>query len=252
MSNEIENQELEATLQPDTQTVQDNQEQDNLGQNNAGQDTATKEESYQARNFRELREKAKQAERERDELRSYIEQQKKAEAKPASAAEEDDDFGINEDDIVEGRELKKYHKKQREQEKKLKHFEQQFASMSVEMQLRTKYPDFDTVVNDTTVQRFKEEYPDMFNTIQTSSNLYSKAATAYSLIKQFNLDKAPDYSHDKKTMAKNQQKPKSAAAIIPTTADHALSGANAFANGLTDELKERMRKMNRDAIKKQF
>lgn len=228
MSEEIKEQENEVT-QEVTQEIQE-----------------PKQPSPAEQNFKELREKAKRAERERDELKAHLEK-----LQSPKQPEEEDDFEFKDDDLLEGRQIKKYLKKQKELEKKLASYEKQSSSMSVEMQLRNKYPDFDKVVNDSSVERMKQEYPEMFNTIQSSSDLYSKAATAYKLIKQFGLSDNPTFKKEEEQIQHNLSKPRTAASV-GTAIDSPLAGANAFANGFTDELKERMRKANLAAMKKKY
>ena len=51
-----------------------------------------------------------------------------------------------------------------------------------------------------------------------------------------------NYSKDRDKAQSNASKPKPLASVSPQQGDSPLSRANAFANGLTDELKSQLRK----------
>ena len=232
----------------ENETVQS--EQDNTANVEEVVPPETVEETVQDRNFKELRSQAEKAQRERDELKSYIQQMKNKEQQEAQPQPQEEEFDFEDDDLVDGKKFKRYLKKQRELERKVTQYETQSTGMNIEMKLRNKYPDFDSVVNEASVQRFKEEYPDMFNTVSSSTDMYSKAVTAYRLITKFGLDGKPTYNREKETIQRNINKPRNPATLSSASAESPLAGANLFAHGMTKDLQERLRKANRDAIKR--
>lgn len=219
------------------------------------QDDTAQEPTKQELNFRELREQAKQAKRERDELKAYLERLKQQEnpgnwqpQAQKQKPEPDDDYNLREDDFIEGRHFKKFLKKQKELEEKVKQYESQSQSISVEMQLKSKYRDFDDVVNQKTVDKLRDEYPEVFTTIQTSSDLYNKGAAAYRIIKQLGLAGNNTTKTEQQIIKSNTTKPQN-----PNTSsapNSPLNQANLFANGLTPELKEKLRRANLEAIRR--
>jgi len=250
--NNIEqNQALEETLANDN-TLQTEQSADESLQNTHQN---TPEPTKQELNFKELREQANQAKRERDELKAYLERLNRENNpgnynKSQQAPEQEEDYDIREDDFIEGRQFKKFLKKQRDLEQKLKQYESQSQTLSVEMQLKNKFRDFDEIVNESTVQKLKDEYPEVFTTIQTSSDLYNKGAAAYKIIKQLGLsgESKQPYIQEKQVIQSNINKPRNPnAGAAP---DSPLNNANLFAAGLTPELKEKLRRANLDAIRR--
>jgi hypothetical protein len=212
---------------------------ENLQQDTQVSESKPAEESAQAKNFRQLREKAEKLERERDEAIKYIQSlQKPQQVQP----EETEDIGINDNDLVEGKHLAKITKKYKKLEAELKQYQQQQTADSIETKLKVQYPDFDKVVSRDNVEMLKAAYPELAQTLNTSSDLYNKAVSAYTMIKKLGIAKEDDSQSEKAIALKNAAKPKPLASISPQQGDTPLSRANAFANGLTDELKAQLRK----------
>ena len=263
--NNFEQSNLEQTHPNDQQlenTLSDESVQNDQSTNESVQNATAQEPTKQELNFRELREQAKQAKRERDELKAYLERLRQQQdpgeyrAQQKQKPEQDypepeEDFGLREDDFIEGRHFKKFLKRQKELEQKVKQYESQSQSLSVEMQLKSKYRDFDDVVNQKTVDKLRDEYPEVFTTIQTSSDLYNKGAAAYSIIKKLGLSesKKQEYKQEQQVIQQNNSKPRNPNANQGTP-DSPLNHANLFANGLTEELKEKLRRANLEAIRK--
>lgn len=204
-----------------------------------------KVDSKKEQDLRVLREKAKRAdlaERERDEyarrLREY-EQQVKQTQKPV---EEEPETEYGPDDLVEAKYLKRYDKKIRELEDKVKSTEQHATLQNVEARLKAKYPDFDKVVSTENIEILKATYPDLAESLSTNPDVYSKASAAYTLIKKLGIAQEDTYMEDKQKAQKNAIKPRPLASVNAQQGDSPLSKANAFANGLTDELKAQLRK----------
>jgi len=214
-----------------------------------------KEASENEKNIRVLRQKAERAdraERERDELMRKLQemetarnpQQTQAQSKP------DEDYNIESDTLVEGKHLSKYDKKIRQLEDKLKGYEQQNNVTAAEVRLKNLYPDFDKVVSRDNIEQLKANYPELAETLNSSStDIYSKAVSAYTLIKKLGISPEDAYQQDKERAMKNAVKPRPLTSISPQQGDSPLSKANAFANGLTDELKAQLRKEMYAAMK---
>src|SRR6185295_7716334 len=108
-----------------------------------------KEETAQAKNFRQIREQKERAERERDEvLRAYKEltdKQTKS-GQETKHEEQEPEYNINPDDLVEGKHLSSYNKKLKKQQEELRQIQQQMILQATENKLKTEFPDFDKVV----------------------------------------------------------------------------------------------------------
>ena len=188
--------------------------------------------------WKTLREKADRAERRAEELERMIMEAQSKQPEP----EEDLNVSVDDDSLVEGKHLSKVNRKIQNLEKQLKQYEQQSSLSATEIKLKTQYPDFDNVVSADNLNNLRSMYPEIAHTINSSSDLYSKAVAAYTMIKRLGIAPQEDiYKQEKELAQRNAAKPKSLASISPQQGDSPLSKANAFANGtLTDELKAQM------------
>ncbi len=194
--------------------------------------------------LRALREKAKRAEvaeRERDELlRKMYELESAKQKQPIK--EEVYEKELSPDDLVDAKYLKRYDKTIQELRDELRSYKQQTNATTTETHLRNRYPDIDKVVSKENLDILKEEYPEIAETINTAPDFYNKAVAAYTLIKKFGISQEDTYMEDKLKAQKNAAKPRPLASVNPQQGESPLSKANAFANGLTDELKLQLRK----------
>lgn len=187
--------------------------------------------------FKQLREKALRAERERDELLRYVQQQQ---AKVAPQELDSDDLVISPDEIVEGKHLSKVNKSQKKLQEQLVQTQQQLEAMRTETALLSNFPNIKQVCSEENIQILRERDPELAALIDSSPNFYAKAATAYKFIKQLGIDQKETNSVDKIRIETNAKKPRPVASLSPQQGDSPLSRANAFAEGLTDELKSQL------------
>jgi hypothetical protein len=186
--------------------------------------------------FRQLREQKERIQAERDEALRLLQQYQQ----PKQEAEPDEDLGIGDNELAEGRHLSKVGKKIKKLENTIKQYEQQAQMNMLELKIKTQFPDFESVVNDQTVAQLKEQHPEIAQALQSTQDVYSKAASAYKLIKQFGIVQDNSYDSDKKVIRNNFAKPKTSATLSPQHGTSPLSAANAFANGLTDDVKSKL------------
>lgn len=198
------------------------------------------------RSLREKAERADRAERERDELLKRIQEmesyRQSAPQQQSQQQEESEDLNIDPDSLVEGKHLKRYDKKFKEMQDKLRSYEQQSSITNIDMRLKAKYPDLDKVVSQDNLLALRQDYPELAATLNANTDLYSKAVSAYTLIKKLGIDVEDTFVEDKIKAQKNAAKPRPLASVSPQQAESPLSRANAFANGLTEDLKEQLRK----------
>lgn len=200
-----------------------------------------KAEDSKERNYRELRLAKEAAEKERDEMRRVLQEMKEAQKAPAS-----DEPELHPDDIPEWRHVQKHIKNL---ENKLSHYEKQSVEQNAQARLRAQYPDFDAVVTADHIEALRSKYPELATTIGSTQDLYSKAVSAYTMIKRLGIIPDETFNPDKEKALKNAQKPRPLASVSPQQGESPLSRANAFAEGLTDELREQLRKEMLEAIK---
>lgn len=208
-------------------------------------------ESDAKKSFRELSAAKKKAERERDEYLRRIEElesrtHRESATTPKEQVEEDEEFHLGDDDIAEGKHISKVDKRAQNKikalEDRLSKYEAKTAEERAEAALRTKYTDFDKVVSHDNVAMLTEAYPELARTLHSTSDLYTKAVSAYTLIKKFGIYQESPFNTEKAAALKNVAKPRPLASVSPQQGDSPLGRANAFANGLTDELKAQLLK----------
>jgi hypothetical protein len=233
----IEELNTEQNMHVEDQNIETNQQ--TVNEENLQQQTQEKpKQEGPTESFRALRAKAERIERERDDA---IRKLKESESKYRQP-EEDDEIRLNPDDLAEGKHLTKVANKIRKLEDQLKNYQQQSNEYSIESKIKTQYPDFDKVVTKDTVELLTAAYPELAHTLNSSPDLYSKAVSAYTLIKKFGIQPEEPYSEEKERAIRNSVKPKPLASISPQQGESPLSRANAFSNGLTEDLKAQLYK----------
>ena len=195
-----------------------------------------------------MREKAERLERERNDAVRFAEEIKAQYAKKSEPV--DEDIHINDEDLVEGKHLSKVAKKISHLENQIREYEKRNQESSIEVKIRQQYPDFEKIVSADNIAALKEADPDLAEAIHHTPDLFKKASLAYKMIKKMGISHQEDlYEKERVVAQKNAGKPRSMNTISPQQGDSPLSNANAFANGLTDDLKARLRKEMEEARK---
>lgn len=199
--------------------------------------------------FRDVRAAKEKAERERDALMQQMlnmqRQQYQQPEKPQQQVVEEEpdiDFDIDPDSLVEGKHVKKLAAAYKSMQKQMREYQNQTQAVTVEARIRATYPDFEKVVSQENIAILNEQYPEVAATLRDTPDMFNKAATAYSVIKNFGIHKQTALAPERAKAIANSQKPRPLASVSPQQGDSPLSKANAFANGMTDELKEQLRK----------
>ena len=185
------------------------------------------EKSYERResdrdyNFRQLRERAEQAERRNEEYERMMSAKKE---KPEQEYPE-----LEDDGLVEGKHLKRYNNNVRSLKEDLEKTKKELANFhatSAELQLRAKFNDFDRVVTNENVERLKREKPALYRAILANPDLKDKGEIAYESIVQYLQPKK--FAKQDQRIAENKTKPRSSATITPQASDSPLSKAGDY------------------------
>lgn len=203
---------------------------------------------YQAKNFAELRDARERAERERDELRYRLQQIEMS--KNQESIKEDFNITGNDDDLVEVKHLKAIAKRQKEFESQVKQYQQQYTQMTAEARLKSSYSDLEKVVTEDNIRKLKDQDPDLVASLQCNPDTYSRYSAAYKAIKRLGIYQEDSFEQDKQKAQYNANKPRPLTSVSPQQGQGPLSRVNAFANGLTPELKAQLIKEMQDARKK--
>ena len=200
------------------------------------------------RNFRELEKAKLRAEKERDEAIKYAREVQMTHPKPEP---EEEELTIGNDELVEGKHLKKVNQRYNKVIKDLQETRRQLQEQTDELRLKLKYPDFEKVVNKETIDRLKEKDSDVYDAISATTDRYKQVILAYNSIKSNGLYSQPgSYDEEKQLLQKNSTKPRPVASISPQQGDTPLSRVNGFANAPFDEeAKARLRREMEDARK---
>jgi len=237
---EPEVQEQTEEMSPDTSSEENYQEELSVEEKPKSKKPTPQE------SFAELKRQKLQLERERDEAirraRELEESYTKKVTPQQQEQPEDLDINLAPDDLAEGKHLSKVDKRIKNLEKELNTYKKQTAAMTVEAKLKSQFPDFYEVVTQSNIEQFAASHPEIAGTLNSSQDLYATAVSAYKLIKKFGIYQDPTVEQDKIRVQKNAAKPRPLNSIAPQQGDSPLGRANAFADGLTDELKEQLRK----------
>lgn len=192
------------------------------------------------RNLRVLREKAERAdraERERDEALRYIESLRQA--KPVEV--EEDIFSEDDFDDAKLAKVSTTVKKLRQEIKQLKQEQSQSSQASIEAKLRATYPDIEHVLTADNLRQLSSEFPELAESLDANPNSFTKASGAYKAIKKLGIYQDPNlYKADVQRVKTNAAKPRPLTSVSPQHGESPLTRANAFENGLTDELQKQL------------
>lgn len=236
--------ELEKVLEtiPTENTTQEAIEQPAIEQPEQERQEPKSPSSQHFKNLKQLKEKV---ERERDEAVRRLQELEASRSQPT----EDLDINLGNDELAEGKHLNKVDRKIKKLEETIKQYQQQSAAAMVEARLKIQYPDIESVVSKENIEILSMQHPEIAATINSSSDLYSKAVTAYTLIKKLGIQSEDHYQSDRLRAQTNAAKPRPLTSVNPQQGDSPLSHANAFANGLTDELKAQLLKEMKNAMR---
>jgi len=231
--------ETKDTQQPEVSA----EEQQVEPQNTTEQPEAPQEVSQAELNHRALRKLKEAAEKERDEFRQQLEdmqrRQQTIQDQPQQK-EEPKDFLIDPDDIVEGKHLSAVDRKVKKLEEQLRSYQQQSSVATIETRLKTEHQDFDQVVTQENIEILRTAYPELATAIASSSDLFSKGKAAYTLIKKFGIHQTGMHAPNVDKVKQNLAKPVPTSSLAPQSGESPLTKANAFAEGLTPDLKKKL------------
>lgn len=193
------------------------------------------EKSDAEKNFANIRASKAKAERERDAALKRVEELERLSQMQAQAPAEPEP---EDSDLVEWKQVKRTVKGL---ENKLNQYQQTSYESQVDNRLKVEFPDFDKIVSTENVNALREAYPELAGSVNSNPDLYSKAVSAYKLIKQFGIHQEDNYAKERELAQKNAAKPRPLVSASPQQGESPLTRANAFAEGLTDSLKKQLR-----------
>jgi hemerythrin superfamily protein len=154
--------------------------------------------------------------------------------------EEDIPFPSADDELVETKHLKKIIKNQQRLEEQLRSQQAAQQEALITQRIKAQFPDFEKVVSTENVQKLNALYPEVAETLKLNPNLYSKAVSAYSIMKQYGIHREDEYIPQKQQAVINNGKPRTVTSLKGQQSHSPLAHANAFAQGLTPELQKQL------------
>jgi hypothetical protein len=149
---------------------------------------------------------------------------------------------LRSDELVEGTHVNELDDELQQLKQQLLRQQQQSYNENSKLRLKAKFNDFEQVVNQETIEMLQVLQPEIAQTLNSTQDIYAAGVTAYNIIKNLGLKPEANYESDIKRIQTNAAKPKPMVSINPQQGESALSQANAFANGLTPELKDQLYK----------
>lgn len=252
-----EEKELNSTEESLSENVQEETTPEVIEENatNESEESNQKDPKSSWKELRAKAEKADQLQKERDEYYSLLkkihesavhqeQEQYKKQLQQYDSEEEFDLNSIDDDDLPDGKTVKKIIQQEQKRRKDLEGYikqQQQVAyENSVKTELKGKFNDFDDVVNLDNVKKLREMRPGLARTLHSNPDIKEKAIETYYAIKDLGIYEPQQYYQDRERVKKNMEKPRSTSTMGGRETNDPLSYANAFADGLTEELKAKL------------
>lgn len=198
-------------------------------------------ENVSSKHFKRVLEEKEKIQRERDDLMRMLQEDRNR--NNPKAPEPEEDYGIDVNNFVEGKDLKRVFQEVSQLKKELQSYKQKTQVEVTETRLRTEFPDFNKVFSKENVSLLEAENPELVETIATSSaDPYKVAKSMYKAIKQFGVYSEDTYEADRDRVQKNLAKPKPViAASSRQTGNSPLSKISEYADEMTEERKAALR-----------
>ena len=193
------------------------------------QSESAQSENSQDKNWRQMREQMEELKRNNQRMDAELQRSRQ----PISQPEEE--LSVADDDLSTVGITKKLI--QKEAKKIASEMIQKKDMDDAEKWARVKYSDYDSVVTNDNLQRLVQTSPELARMLMANPD----PVGAYKLLKSLNID-----ASESAQLKENQQKPRTVGSVGQASA---LSQANAFAKGLTPELKSQLWKEMQDAMK---
>lgn len=216
------------------------------------QEPRQQQDSQKEINMRILRERAEAAERRNQELERMV-QMNMSQQQQSNKIQlvDNDDFDINDDDLIEGKHLKKYVKSMqkdlKDARKQFEDYSQTAALAQADMKLKSQFSDFDNVVSKENLEKLAILKPALYRTIYSNNDMYDRGYTAYEMIMNSGIV-SDQYKNIDKRLEDNRTKPRSASNVAPQSSDTPLARVGDYDRRvLTEARKDELRRQVAEA-----
>ena len=195
-----------------------------------------------SKHFKTLKAEKEQAQRERDELMRMLQEERSRGVQPK---QEEDDFGIDENNYIEGKDLKKVVKELKELRKDITQYKQKTAIEVTEARLKAEIPDYQKILSDENVEILKDNYPEIAETIFNSqADPFKVAKAACNMITKLGIHVEDKHTAKREVVQANLAKPRASTTVAPRQGQSPLSQANEYGSDTLTE--ERMAALRRE------
>lgn len=202
-------------------------------------------ETTKDRNWRELRaqtERAKQIEREAQEIARERDFYREQAMRNQKTQEVDEDYRTETEKKL-SKEMEELRALVARQSQETENAKRQSATARAEQRLAQDYPDIREIVTDENIQRLETEFPELYNSVIASSNIYSVGAAAYEMIiakgiaQRVQKSNMNSYENVQKSNTNpNRNRPKSASTVSPQAGETPIQRAGNFmGNSISSE-----------------
>jgi hypothetical protein len=170
-------------------------------------------------NWRQIRERIEQTERKNFELQKALESQQKP-----PQQEPDEQYDFDDENLVEGKHVKKYisklSKELKETKKQIAEFNAKNALTTAEIRLNS-LEGFRDLVTDANLEKLAKLHPEDYASAMANPDIYARGKTAYNMIKNYGID--DKYKAVDQKISENKTKPRSSANAAPQASNTPLA-----------------------------
>jgi predicted transcriptional regulator len=225
----------------ENELVQEQIEQE-VEQPSAEQIAAQQKQEKQENNFRELRKKNEQLERENKAALQYIEEQKLREKYAQQPQVQEHE--LSDDDIPDvgyvKRKLAKVQAELVEERKRQDDIRRQYEISTAESKLASQFPEYKELLADKNIELLRTIKPQLMNSIDNIPDIYDRAVAAMDAVKAFGIVGHDQYAAEKAAFKATATKPKPINALNPSQSNSALNNAHNFTNVMSDDERKRV------------
>ncbi len=159
--------------------------------------------------MRQLRERAERAERELELSRK------------SQQPSEDDDLGVDDDALLEGKQLKKYHKQTKGNQQKTQAQLDQLTTALATLQLRAEHPDINNIVTDENLEKLSRVKPHIYRSIMANPDFVDRGKVAHDAITTW--IKPEKHIEQDRRLEENKNKPRTSSSVGPQQSETPLT-----------------------------
>ncbi len=195
-------------------------------------------------NFREMREKNKQLERERDAALRLMEEEKLRNKYASQPQQEYQEQQLADDDIPDvgyvKKQLAKVQQELAAERERQAADRQKYEQQNAITRLAAEYPDYADLLADRNIELLRSLEPELMASIDGMTDTYARGKAAIKAAKAFGVASHDPYKNQKAAIQQQASKPKAVNALNPSSSNSALNQAHNFSGVMDDAERQRV------------